>query len=144
MLRTKYYTIPKHRDKYSSLYKCFAVSDEEKKFYNIDARTEYFARTPRYAGLMTSGPLTKKSGVEPGVVDLLGQTLQSYTNDLRYLKSKTDKQVTFENGLKNTAIDTTSVQVISTIARQYIRTKVHKYVSNTVYASACQYISTLV
>ena len=61
----------------------------------IQAWTDYFARTPRYAGLLTSGPLTKKSGADPGVVDLLGQTLQSYTNDLRYLKSKTDKQVSF-------------------------------------------------
>jgi len=55
--------------------------------------SDYFARTPRYAGLLTSGPATKKSGSEPGVIDLLGQTLQSYTNDLRYLKSKPDKTV---------------------------------------------------
>ncbi len=92
---------------------------------------------------MTSGPLTKKSGVEPGVVDLLGQTLQSYTNDLRYLKSKTDKQVTFENGLKNTAINTTSVQQhISITARQYIvqqkSTSEQKYIGTSV----CQYSST--
>ena len=59
----------------------------------IQVWSDYFARTPRYAGLMTSGPVTKKSGVEPSVVDLLGQTLQSYTNDLRYLKSNTEKQV---------------------------------------------------
>ena len=59
----------------------------------IQVWSDYFAKTPRYAGLMTTGPVGKKSGSEPSVVDLLGSTLQAYTNDLKYLKSKTDKQV---------------------------------------------------
>ena len=60
----------------------------------VNMWTEYFARTPRYAGLMTSAPATKKSNSEPGVVDILGQSMMAFTNDVRYLKSKTDKQVT--------------------------------------------------
>ena len=60
----------------------------------VNMWTEYFARNPCYASLMTSTPAIKKPNSEPRVVDILGQSMTGFTDDVRYLKSKTDKQVT--------------------------------------------------
>jgi len=54
--------------------------------------TEYLAKTPRHASLLTSGPQMKKFSNEPSIIDVLGNTLQGYKAEVKFFKSKLEKQ----------------------------------------------------